>query len=101
MKYVLVSGGPLKEGSYNVQASNPLFYFQSIKIILGPSDTWSMRRSTQRPSNPAYYIEDCRIFGPFSGSLTTVYKRRQLHCLAISVLATYIYGVGEVLWNVS
>ena len=28
-----------------VQASNPLFYFQSIKIILGP----------------VYYIEDCRI----------------------------------------
>ena len=33
-----------------VQASNLLFYFQSIKIILEPSDTWSMRRLTQRPS---------------------------------------------------
>ena len=25
-----------------------LFYFQCIKIILGPSDAWSMRQSTQR-----------------------------------------------------
>jgi len=31
-----------------VQASNQLFYFQSIKIILGPSDAWLMRRLTQR-----------------------------------------------------
>ena len=30
-------------------------------IILGTSDTWSMRRSSHRPSHPAYYIEDCRI----------------------------------------
>ena len=28
----------------------PKFYFQSIKIILGPSDDWSMKRLTQRPS---------------------------------------------------
>ena len=33
------------------------------KIILGTSHTWSMRRSSHWPSNPAYYIEDCRIFG--------------------------------------
>ena len=31
------------------------------KIILGTSDTWSMRRSSHRQSDPAYYIEDCRI----------------------------------------
>ena len=31
------------------------------KIILGTSDNWSMSRSSQRPSEPAYYIEDCRI----------------------------------------
>ena len=31
------------------------------KIILGTSDAWSMSRSSQRTSNPAYYIEDCRI----------------------------------------
>ena len=36
-----------------VQASNPLFYFQYIKIILGPWDKW--------PSDLAYYIEDCRM----------------------------------------
>ena len=33
-----------------VQASNPLFYIQSLKIILWPSDPWSMRRLTQWPS---------------------------------------------------
>ena len=38
--------------------SKPLFYFQSIKIILGPSDAWSMRGLTQRPS---VFIEDCGI----------------------------------------
>ena len=26
------------------------------------SDAWSMRQSSHRPSNPVYYIEDCRIF---------------------------------------
>ena len=31
------------------------------KIMLGTSDTWSMSRSSQRPNEPAYYIEDCRI----------------------------------------
>ena len=44
-----------------VQARNPLFYFQSIKIILGPSDAWSMRQSTQQSSDPAYHSEDCWI----------------------------------------
>ena len=33
------------------------------EIILGTSDAWSMSRSSQRPTNPAYYIEDCRILG--------------------------------------
>ena len=31
------------------------------KLILGTSDAWSMRQSSHRPSNPAYYIEDCWI----------------------------------------
>ena len=34
------------------------------KIILGTSYTWSMRRSSHRPSDQAYYIEDCRMFIP-------------------------------------
>ena len=33
------------------------------KIMLGTSDAWSMSRSSHRPSEPAYYIEDCRILG--------------------------------------
>ena len=32
------------------------------KKILGTSDAWSIRQSSHQPSNPAYYIEDCRIF---------------------------------------
>ena len=31
------------------------------KMILGTSDACSMRRSSHRPSNPVYYIEDCWI----------------------------------------
>ena len=37
------------------------------KIILGTSDAWSMSSSPHRPSDPAYYIEDCRIFRQCSG----------------------------------
>ena len=29
--------------------------------MLGTSDAWSRSRSSHRPSDPAYYIEDCRI----------------------------------------
>ena len=40
-------------------------------IILGTSDAWSMSQSSQRPSNPAYYIEDCRIFELFDIDVTS------------------------------
>ena len=30
-------------------------------IMLGTSDAWSMSRSSQQPSDQAYYIEDCLI----------------------------------------
>ena len=33
------------------------------KKIHGTSDAWSMSRSSQRPSGPEYYMEDCRILG--------------------------------------
>ena len=36
--------------SFEGQVSHPLFHFQSIKIILGKSDTWLMRPLTLRPS---------------------------------------------------
>ena len=32
------------------------------KIILGTSDACLMSRLSQQTSDPAYYIEDCRIF---------------------------------------
>ena len=31
------------------------------KIMLGTSNAWLMSRSSHRPSEPAYCIEDCRI----------------------------------------
>ena len=31
------------------------------KKILGTSDAWSTSRLSHRPSEPAYYIVDCRI----------------------------------------
>ena len=43
------------------------------KIILGTSDAWSMSHLSQRPSKPAYYIEDCRIFKlPFNRTSETI-----------------------------
>ena len=33
-------------------------------IILGTPDAWLMRQSSHRSSDPAYYIEDCRILDP-------------------------------------
>ena len=30
--------------------------------MLGTSDAWSTSRSSQWPSDPAYYIEDCQIY---------------------------------------
>ena len=27
------------------------------------NNAWSMSHSSHQPSDPAYYIEDCRIFG--------------------------------------
>ena len=32
------------------------------KVMLGTSYPWSVSHSSHRPSVPAYYIEDCRIF---------------------------------------
>ena len=31
------------------------------KIMLGTSDAWLMSLLSQRPNEPAYYIEDCQI----------------------------------------
>ena len=34
------------------------------KITLGTSDAWWICRSSHRPIEQAYHIEDCWIFGP-------------------------------------
>ena len=36
------------------------------KIMLGTSDAWSMSHLSHWPSEPAYYIEDCRICSNWS-----------------------------------
>ena len=36
--------------------------------MLGTTDSWSMSRSSHRPKEPAYYIEDCGILGLLSYS---------------------------------
>ena len=47
--------------SFEFPKSKPMFYFQSIKIILGPSDAWSMRRLTQWPSVSYRRLLDFRV----------------------------------------
>ena len=39
-------------------------FLQRILQEIGTSDAWSMSHLSQRTSEPAYYIVDCRIFGP-------------------------------------
>ena len=34
--------------------------------MLGTSDAWSMSRSSQRTTEPAYYIVDCQISDPLN-----------------------------------
>ena len=52
------------------------------KIILGTSDTWLLSQLSQRPSNPAYYIEDCRIFGCFETSKHNSFLVVLLFCVS-------------------
>ena len=42
-------------------AMNFARYYEQKKIILGTLEAWSMRRLSQQPIDPAYYIEDCLI----------------------------------------
>ena len=53
------------------------------KLMLGKSDAWSMSRSSHQPSEPAYYIEDCRIF----------IAQNDLHQLP---LAKFVYFIGQL-----
>ena len=52
---------------------NLFFYnFTKIKIILEPSDAWSMRWSTQRPSVLYWRLLDFRISLPYKKKLTQI-----------------------------
>ena len=47
-------------------------------MILGTSDAWSTIHFSHRPSDPAYYIEDCRILALLSariGYLSLIFKQ--------------------------
>ena len=52
--------------SYKLRALIPLYFhfcnFYEKKIRLGTSEAWLMKRLSRRPSEPGYYILDCRIF---------------------------------------
>ena len=54
--------------------------------MLETSDAWTMSRLSHRPSEPAYYIEDCRIS-------TSPFQLVSLHLLSIQfVLAILLAG---------
>ena len=44
------------------------------KKILGTSGAWSTSRLSCRPSEPAYYIVDCRIFALRTGTVSSSLK---------------------------
>ena len=48
------------------------------KIIHGTSDAWSMSRSSQRPRDPAYYIEDCWIYSQYTFSAQIWFSENQV-----------------------
>ena len=48
-QFIFYNFTKIKIKSFECPNSKPLFCFQSIKIILGPSDAWSMKRATQKP----------------------------------------------------
>ena len=52
------------------------------KLKLGTSDAWSMRRSSHRSNNPAYYIEDCQI--------SDLVQRRSWCCIANQKLILFM-----------
>ena len=56
-----------KNKEFWAQASIPRFYFQSIKIILGSSDTYSMRWSTQGSSVLYWRLSDLKWFRLIQG----------------------------------
>ena len=57
--------------------------------MLGTSDAWSMSRSSHRPSEPAYYIEDCRILSVIS-LFCTCYKS-----LEYPILNSVFVSIGK------
>ena len=65
------------------------------KKILGTSEAWSVSHSSQRPSEPAYYIEDCRISS--RRLLWNSSRRREIFSKKILPLFGK-YEVGKLFW---
>ena len=76
--------------------------------MLGTSDAWSMSRSSQQTSDPAYYIEDCRIlyviassdiFSPYCiphiNQETAVTNRPVLHCICSALCSTILPNANK------
>ena len=59
------------------------------KIILGTSDAWSMSHSSQRPSEPVYYIEDCQ-----SSELITMHAE-QTESSPVKLTLYFVTGIPE------
>ena len=57
------------------------------KIMLGSSDAWSMSRLSHQPSDPAYYIEDCRISNRELRSYC-----HNIHTMGFTVYSIYCAG---------
>ena len=51
------------------------------KLMLGTSDNWLMSRLSHRPSDSAYYIEDCWILNTYTQfEKRYMYVENMLHC---------------------
>ena len=48
--------------------------------MLGTSEAWSMSRLSRQPSDPAYYIEDCRILCRGMNNKTAPLELILTHC---------------------
>ena len=70
--------------------------------MLGTSDAWSTSHSSQHPSEPAYYIVDCRI----SIIIGQIFLKMHFCCdlvmvvayLCLSVLSRLLLSSARLLW---
>ena len=71
------------------------------KIMLGTSDTWLMSHSSHRPSEPAYYIEDCRISGVERGEPATNLKIVKFLLYIVPLAINFYISVKIIIFSTS